>query len=307
MNRRRAAAVGALVAAAATVLTWALAYPQGSLDTTAVRVLADCAAVLSLGLAAVPMLDGQRHRDELALRARAPLTVAAAVWVLAETARLFLTAAQTVAVRVDRLGLSTAVEFVTGTAAGRAGGLAVAAAAVVCVAAGAAPRSTATTVVAAGVAAVGVAARQLSGHLADSSLGGLAVTAHTLAAALWCGLLAALVLTVDHRGQWARILPRFSQLSLVCVVVLVTGGVVAAAGRLGAPAELFGTGYGRLLLAKVVMTAVLVGLGWRNRTMWVPAARTHRATAARSRTRSDVETGLMIVALALAAGLAVTG
>lgn len=307
MNRRSTAAAGALVAAAAAVLTWALAYPQGSLGATAMRVLADCAGVLALGLAVVPMLDGQRYRDQLTLRARAPLTAAAAVWVLAESARLLFAAAQAAAVRVDRLGVHTAVEFTTGTVAGRAGMLAVAAAAVACVAAGGAPRSTTTSVVAAGAAAVGLAARQLTGHFVDSSLGGLAVTVHTLAAALWCGTLAALVLTVDHRGQWARMLPRFSQLSLVCVVVLLIGGVLGAAGRFGAAAELYTTGYGRVLLAKVAMTVLLITLGWRNRTMWVPAARAHRATAVLSRTRSHTEIGLMIVALALAAGLAVTG
>ncbi|WP_235632213.1 CopD family protein [Mycolicibacterium rutilum] len=306
MNRRGTAAVGVLVAAAA-VLAWALAYPQGSLADTAVRVLADVAAVLALGLAVVPMLDGDRHRDEIAARARGPLTAAAALWVLAELARLLIAAAQAAAVRVDRLGVHTAVDFTSGTAAGRAGALAVGAAVVVCISAAVAPRSAPTTVVATGAAAVGVAARQLSGHFAESSLGGLAVTAHTLAAALWCGALAALVLTVDHRGQWARMLPRFSQLSLACVVVLLIGGVVAAAERLAVPADLYTTGYGRLLLAKVVMTVVLITLGWRNRTMWVPAARAHRATAVVSRTRSYVETGLMIVALALAAGLAVTG
>ena len=50
-----------------------------------------------------------------------------------------------------------------------------------------------------------------------------------------------------------------------------------------------------------------VALAWRNRTMWLPAARSHRATAVVSRARSMVELAMMAVALALAAGLAVTG
>ena len=53
--------------------------------------------------------------------------------------------------------------------------------------------------------------------------------------------------------------------------------------------------------------AVLVALGWRNRTIWLPAARTHRASADVSGARSRVQTALMTVALALAAGLAVSG
>ena len=120
-------------------------------------------------------------------------------------------------------------------------------------------------------------------------------------------MLAGLVLTVDHRGQWARVLPRFSQLSLWCVLALLVGGTVGALDRLGSVVELYGTGYGRLLSAKIALAAVLVLLGWRNRTIWLPAARAHRTTAVVSRSRSLVELTAMAVALALAAGLAVTG
>ena len=77
--------------------------------------------------------------------------------------------------------------------------------------------------------------------------------------------------------------------------------------RLGSPAELYATGYGRVLSAKIAVAAVLVLLGWRNRTIWLPAARAHRTTAVVSRSRSLVELAVMAVALALAAGLAATG
>lgn len=307
MTRRRTVAVGVVLAAAATGLAWALAYPQQSLTLAAVRVLADCAAVLTLGLTVVPMLDGERHRGELLTRSTRPLAAAAVLWLLAELARMLVTAAQAASVPVFRLGVQTTVDFATATAAGRAGLLAVAAAAAVGVAVLVAPRSASWNVVMIGAAAVGVAARQLTGHFAESPAGGVAVTVHTLAAALWCGALAALVLTVNHRGQWARMLPRFSALSLVCVLVLLVGGTLGAAVRLGAPAELYATGYGRVLSAKIATTVVLVVLGWRNRTMWLPAARSHRATAVVSRSRARAETALMTIALVLAAGLAVTG
>jgi putative copper resistance protein D len=171
----------------------------------------------------------------------------------------------------------------------------------------AAPRSAATNVAVMGFAAAGIAARPLTGHLSESGLGGMAVAAHTLAAALWCGTLAALVLTVEHRGQWARVLPRFSQLSLTCVATLLVGGVLGAAVTIASPSQLYATGYGRLLSAKVVVTVVLVVLAYRNRTIWLPAARSHRATAMVSRSRSLVELAIMAVALTLAAALTVTG
>nr|WP_228769002.1 CopD family protein [Mycolicibacterium malmesburyense]CRL78861.1 putative copper export protein [Mycolicibacterium malmesburyense] len=307
MTRGRTVAVGVLLAAAAAGLALALAHPQASVSGTTVRVLADCAAVVTLGLAVVPMLDGQRHRGELLIRSTRPLAAASVLWLLAELARQLVAAAEAAALPISRLGVQTAADFATATTPGRAGLLAAVAAAAVAVSSLVAPRTASWNVAMIGTAAVGVAARQLTGHFAESPLGGVAVTVHTLAAALWCGALAALVLTVDHRGQWARMLPRFSQLSLVCVLVLLAGGIVGAAVRLGAPAELYATGYGRLLSAKIAATVVLVVLGWRNRTMWVPAARSHRASAVASRTRARVETALMIVALTLAAGLAVTG
>ena len=158
-----------------------------------------------------------------------------------------------------------------------------------------------------GAAAIGVVSRVLTGHFSVSGLGGAAVAVHVLAAALWCGALAGLVLTVAHRGRWARVLPRFSTLSLWCVAAMVGAGAVGAVDRLGSVADLVVTGYGRVLTAKLVLTSLLVVLGWRNRTLWLPAARGHRASAALSRTRAVVELTAMGVALTLAAGLAVTG
>jgi copper resistance protein D len=294
------------VVAAASVGAWSLAYPGGSLTATMVRAVADCAAVTALGLAAVPILDDARYRGELISRAAPPLATACAVWLVAELTRLVVLAAQAAGVSIDRLGIGATIEFATHTAAGRSVLVSIAAAAVVCATTLVASRTVPVGIAVAGVAAVGVTARLLTGHFAESTLSGIAVAAHSLAAALWCGALIGLVLTVEHRGQWARVLPRFSQLALYCVVVLLVGGVVGAASRLGSPTALYESGYGRVLVAKVVVTVALVVLGWRNRTIWLPAARSHRATAMVSRTRSLVELSIMAVALTLAAGLAVT-
>jgi putative copper resistance protein D len=289
------------------VLAWALARQQNSLAATSVRAVADGTAVVTFGLAAVPMLDIERYRDELIRRATAPLTIASAVWLVTELLRLMVAAAQAAALPVTRLGLHTTIDFALHTTPGRSGLFSAMAAALVCVIVLAAPRSAATNVAVVGIAAAGVAARPLTGHLSESALGGVAVAAHTLAAALWCGALVALVLTVEHRGQWSRVLPRFSQLSLVCVGALLVGGVLGAVVTIGAPSQLYATGYGRLLAAKVVLTVALVALAYRNRTMWLPAARSHRTTAVVSRSRALFELALMAVALTLAAALAVTG
>lgn len=298
---------GVLVVAAACAAAWALARPELSPAGSAVRAVADCAAVATLGLAAVPFLDTGRHRAELSRTAAAPCGVAAAVWTVAEAVRLIVATAQAAALPVGAVGVRTYADFVLHTAVGRAGVLSALAAAVVCVVAVAAPRSAALSVGAVGVAAVGVVAHTLTGHLADSPVGGLAVAVHALAAALWCGCLAALLWTVRHRGQWARVLPRFSQLALACVAVLLVAGTAAAWAALRTPAELYATGYGRVLTAKLVVTAGLVVLAWRNRTRWLPAARAHRATAGLSRSRTLLELAIMTAALTLAAALAVAG
>ncbi|MCV7112377.1 CopD family protein [Mycolicibacterium setense] len=293
---RRARRRRSLVGGAATTVTGAL-----------IRAVADCAAIVTLGLAVLPLLESDRYRTELGRRAAGPLALAAAIWLAAELVRLTVEAAQTAGVGFWQIGVHTLTDFGLHTAAGRSGLVGIAAALIVGVVAIVVPRGATTTAATAGVAAVGMAARTLTGHLSESPIGGMAVAVHALAAAVWCGVLAALVLTVTHRGQWARVLPRFSQLSLGCVGMLLIAGVAGAAVKLNSPAELWATGYGRVLTAKVVVTVALLTLAWRNRSRWLPAARAHRSSAALSQNRALVELGMMAVAVTLAAALAVTG
>ena len=278
-----------------------------SADRTVVRALADCAATVTLGLTVVPMLDAGRYRDELARRASVPLALAAGSWLVAELTRLVVGAAEAAALPVTRVGLSATVEFAFATPGGRSSLFSAVAAGLVLVVGLTAPRTPPAVIATAGIAAVGLVARTIGGHLSASSLGAVAIAIHALAAALWCGTLAALVATVDHRGQWARVLPRFSELSLFCVIVLLAAGVAGALVAVDALTELFATGYGRVLLVKIVLTVVLMTLAWRNRARWLPAAKSHRVTAYVSRSRSLFELAIMAVALTMAAALSVTG
>jgi putative copper resistance protein D len=169
------------------------------------------------------------------------------------------------------------------------------------------PKTPPAAVATAGIAAVGLVARTVGGHVSASVPGAIAIAVHVLAAAVWCGTLAALVLTLRHRGQWARVLPRFSEMSLWCVIALLAGGVTGALVMVDSASQLFATGYGRVLLVKIVLTVVLTALAWRNRARWLPAAKSHRVTAYVSRSRSLTELAIMAVALTMAAALSVTG
>lgn len=296
----------AAVVAVAVLLAWAMARPVLPVALTTVRAAADIAAVVALGLSIVPLLEEGRRRGELFERARRPLIVVGAVWLTAELSQLAVLAAGAAGTGAGSLTLATTVRFAVQTPTGRAAlcGIAAAGALAVAAAVRAGPVRDRCAMTA---AAAGVAARTVTGHVSGGVVAGVAVVGHALAAAVWCGTLAALVLTVSSRGQWARLLPVFSRWALWCVVAVLVAGSVAAVASIESPAQLYTTGHGRILLAKVAVTGALLGVAWRNRTRWLEAAQRHRVGAGESVRRAVVELSLMAMVLTLAAALSVTG
>lgn len=268
-----------------------------------VRVMANCAAVLALGLATAPWLVGEPLRSEMRTRATSAFRLVCGVWVSAELTRCAVSAAEAAGVGLAQLSVNDLLRYTTQTASGRAVLVALCAAAA-CLALA---LSATWPVAAAVVATVGMASRALAGHAAVNTFGVLAVALHAVAAALWCGVLVAMLVTVRGRTGWARALPGFSRLAACCVAVLLTSGFVAAAEALDSPQALYATGYGRLLIAKLVLAVVLVAVGWRNRVFWVPAAKRGSISARRSRRRASAEGGLLALAVGAGAVLAVTG
>jgi copper resistance protein D len=96
---------------------------------------------------------------------------------------------------------------------------------------------------------------------------------------------------------------------------LLIGGVVGALITVDSIRDLWWTRFaictapdmGGCCSQKIVVTATLLVLAWRNRSTWLPSARAHRISAKRSRPKSLTELALMAVALTLAAALTVTG
>ncbi len=161
--------------------------------------------------------------------------------------------------------------------------------------------------VVAAVAAVGVLVSSVTGHAGQSTWIPIAVGVHALAAAWWVGTLGALVATVRGRGGWARSLPAFSQRALPVVAVLTATGLIAAVGRIGLDDDWWQTGYGRVLLAKIVLLAAVAAVARWHRTVWVARARRHGMDEVSSIRNAGIEIGLLSVVLGLAAALSVTG
>ena len=145
------------------------------------------------------------------------------------------------------------------------------------------PRRTAAAV--AVLAATGLAfTPAIAGHAATQEPTAALVSAnavHVGAMAIWLGglvcLLGALPAATRTLGRGSRAgillaaLTRFSTLALGAVIALSIAGVIQAVVELERVAELWSTGFGRLLIAKSVLLVTLAGLGWHNRDRLIPA------------------------------------
>lgn len=121
-----------------------------------------------------------------------------------------------------------------------------------------------------GLGVVGLLPVPFTGHAAQVADYDLAITSllvHVVAASLWLGGLAGMLLHL-RRTPEALVLavPRFSRLALVCFLLVGGSGLLTAWTRLADLTQAWTTGYGGLVLAKVAALALLAGFGWRHRT-----------------------------------------
>jgi len=90
---------------------------------------------------------------------------------------------------------------------------------------------------------------------------------HFLAAGAWLGTLAVLAMSwrrSESLVEFAPIVRTFSPVALTCAAVLAVTGGLPALARLGSVSALFTSGYGRVLIGKLMMVAVVLACGWRN-------------------------------------------
>ena len=306
---RWALLLAVLTAALGVSLAWNLSDPMNPEFAGLVRVVADAAGAVTLGLAALPRLEGTATRRFVpAQDLWRPIAAAGAVWAIAESGLLLFGAGEASGRGARGISMADFGTFLLDTSAGQVGATAVACALGIVGYAGTAFRRDAEwpTDAVLAVAALALVLRPVTGHMSQQTLGPALGAVHALAAAVWLGVLVALALVVRTRGAWAELLPRYSDWALRCVVVLLATGVINAYVRLGSLSAFVDTGYGRIVVAKAVALGALVALGWHWRRTWVPDAGGHRLQAAASLQRAIIETMLMAIAFGLAAALAVT-
>ncbi len=129
----------------------------------------------------------------------------------------------------------------------------------------------------------------LTGHAmsSESRLPWVAQVAHGIGAGAWIGALAALVAVVSGlarqppgHGRTAVLAGRFSPLAIVAVGAIASSGVVTAVLYLGTPADLWTTGYGRVLSLKVVLFLATGAVGAYNWRVLLPRLGTETGTRA---------------------------
>ncbi|MFG2756655.1 copper resistance CopC/CopD family protein [Streptomyces wuyuanensis] len=146
------------------------------------------------------------------------------------------------------------------------------------------------TVVAAGIAATWA----LSEHASTGIQAGVAMPVdvlHLLAVAAWFGGLATLLVALHRAPSVDRsAVLRFSRLAFWSVVALAATGLYQSWRQVGSWSALTGTSYGRLLLVKIGLVAVLVGVAWISRR-WTARLSEHPSASEDTPSESGGETG----------------
>jgi putative copper resistance protein D len=139
---------------------------------------------------------------------------------------------------------------------------------------------------------------------------------HQTAAGTWLGgVMCAAVLAVRAKNHPAQWLHRFSLLAAAAVTVLALTGMALSLAYVGTPEAAIGTSYGVMVLTKLVLFAALLAMGLMNHravhgrislASWrrPPSKPAANVDALPLRRRLEVEAGLAVVAVALAASLA---
>lgn len=151
------------------------------------------------------------------------------------------------------------------------------------------------------LAIAGIAAPLLNSHSASLGDHSLAVTSsliHGVAISLWVGGLLALIPYVLRGAN--LVIKRFSALATSSVLALVVSGFAAAYARLDSFSDLWISGYGRLVVVKVLFFTVLIAIASRIRKAISGTPRIQVAALL------SLETAVMAIAVGLGTALHAT-
>jgi copper transport protein len=166
-------------------------------------------------------------------------------------------------------------------------------------------------------AAVAAASFAAAGHTRSGSavVATAADAVHLLVVATWVGGLALLLVTLvarrrnppDDPKATARVALRFSGLAAVTLVGAAASGLVLSWNEVRSVDNVGGTNYGRALLVKLALVAVLAAIGAYNRFQVLPAFERGKVNAALGRLRRTVaaEVGVVAAVIAVTAVLVV--
>lgn len=165
------------------------------------------------------------------------------------------------------------------------------------------------------------AAQPWAGHPAAAAQPALAIATqvlHVIGAGGWLGSLALLTLVAipaagridtgpagDADARIAGLVRAFSPTALVCAALLGLTGLVTAWGNLGGIAALWQSDYGRTLLLKLALLALVAGTGAYNWRRVLPSLGQPSASAALRRS-SLIELGAGLLVLVVTAALVAT-
>ena len=211
------------------------------------------------------LLEREGELQESALRLRNIGRVLAGVWFLTSAFQIILTLANILGTSLSSaLELTTLSSFVRQIDLGRFLAFQTLIAGIVFISLAFIRRVLPATILL-GISLLALVAPVFQSHSASSGSHSLAIgslVVHVVALSLWVGGVFALVLLNDSDRTVA--LPRFSQLALWAAIAVVASGLINAWTRLNF-ASAWSSSYARIVIAKSLLTLVLLVIGFRNR------------------------------------------
>ncbi|MGV8872528.1 MAG: copper resistance D family protein [Rhodococcus sp. (in: high G+C Gram-positive bacteria)] len=304
-----------LAAAAAALLgvvaAFALAYPAFPGGSSWLRVVAVASGSVVLGFGVLAVMDNSSESRRSAVDPPVmwrAIGFLSGLWAIAEFVLLAAAAADAAGRTPLTLSPSAFTTFAASISVGRLGSATVILALTLCAIGVAGYRREASwsPVPVIVLASLALVARPITGHMSQFAFGSIAVAVHVVCASVWLGVLGAMALSLRSKSAWATLLPVYSGIAFWCVVGVAATGVLDAALKLESVAATVETGYGRIVLAKLVITVVLIAVAHRIRRTWLPTVAAHRSTVEYSVGRAAAHVCVLAVAFGLAAGLATT-